>query len=220
MFCPNCGKQIKDNDNFCRYCGFDLRNDEINTNENEHPIYEQVIDYSKNYEKVEKEPEKEVHFEKSGEEFVLYDVKKHWMSIFWTIFLTPVFFIYFWNVFLNTHSFLSWIIALGLLAAIVYPAMRYNSDKIIITNHFAHVKIGIINPVEIDIPLDKLQKLEVSQTSFGRMLDYGLVSLISNSERYDYGYVKYPEDLQYIIDNPLEFVQESLSEDEKDFSKA
>ena len=30
MFCPNCGKQIKDYDNFCRYCGIDLKDDNFN----------------------------------------------------------------------------------------------------------------------------------------------------------------------------------------------
>ena len=30
MFCPNCGKQIKDYDNFCRYCGIDLKKDSFN----------------------------------------------------------------------------------------------------------------------------------------------------------------------------------------------
>ena len=27
MFCPNCGKQVNDSDNFCKYCGKDLRDE-------------------------------------------------------------------------------------------------------------------------------------------------------------------------------------------------
>ena len=27
MFCSNCGKEVKENDNFCRYCGFNLHNE-------------------------------------------------------------------------------------------------------------------------------------------------------------------------------------------------
>lgn len=28
MYCPNCGKSIKEYDNFCRYCGVNLREEE------------------------------------------------------------------------------------------------------------------------------------------------------------------------------------------------
>ncbi len=196
MFCPNCGKQIKDSDNFCRYCGNDLRN-EVSTCETagESDIEEYKLP------------------EDDGEELVLYDIKKHWMALFWPVVLTPVFFIYFWTVFLNTHSFFSWVIVLLLLLPIIYPVLRYNSDKIIITTKYAHIKLGVLNPEEIDIPLKKLDMLEVSQSAMGRMLDYGMVSFSHKSERFDYGYIKAPEELQYIIDNPARFVHEALEED-------
>lgn len=196
MFCPNCGKQIKDSDNFCRYCGNDLRN-EVSTCEaaGESDIEEYKLPAD------------------DGEELVLYDIKKHWMALFWPVVLTPVFFIYFWTVFLNTHSFFSWVIVLLLLLPIIYPVLRYNSDKIIITTKYAHIKLGVLNPEEIDIPLKKLDMLEVSQSAMGRMLDYGMVSFSHKSERFDYGYIKAPEELQYIIDNPARFVHEALEED-------
>ena len=100
-----------------------------------------------------------------------------------------------------------------LLLPIIYPALRYNSDKIIITTKYAHIKLGVLNPEEIDIPLKKLDMLEVSQTAVGRMLDYGMVSFSHKSERFDYGYIKAPEELQYIIDNPARFVHEAMEED-------
>lgn len=196
MFCPNCGKQIKDSDNFCRYCGNDLRNEVLTC---ETAGESDIEEY--------KLPEDD------GEELVLYDIKKHWMALFWPVVLTPVFFIYFWTVFLNTHSFFSWVIVLLLLLPIIYPVLRYNSDKIIITTKYAHIKLGVLNPEEIDIPLKKLDMLEVSQSAMGRMLDYGMVSFSHKSERFDYGYIKAPEELQYIIDNPARFVHEALEED-------
>lgn len=182
MFCPKCGKEIKEEDNFCRFCGTYLKED----------VSEicQVENLS------------------DDEEIVLYDVQKHWRSLALSILLIPLFFFYFWNIFLNTHSFFSWIVVLAILWLIIYPVARYKSDNIIITNKFAHIKIGIINPEEKDIPLKDLNILEVSQSSMGRLLDYGQAALISNSERIEYGYIKSPEDLQYIIENPDEFVQE------------
>ena len=204
MFCPNCGKQIRDYDNFCRYCGIDLRVEtrcvsSVNTSEDKSPIA-----VNEEY----KLPEDD------AEELVLYDVKKHHMALFWPVVLTPVFFVYFWNIFLNTHSFLSWVIMFGILAAIIYPVLRFIYDKIIITTKFAHIKIGVLNPVEIDIPINDLTRFDLTMTSMGRLMDYGMLSFTANSQRYEYRYVKAPEDLKYIIDNPARFLKEALSEDE------
>ncbi len=217
MFCPNCGKQIKDNDNFCRYCGSDLRVnvEDFSANNNQeyvvHHYQPEKMEY--NHQPNNDEPEYKLPDENS-EELVLCDIKKHWMALFWPVVLTPVFFIYFWFIFLNTHSFFSWVIVALLLILIVYPIMRYNSDKIVITTKYAHIKIGVLNPEEVDIPLSRLGMLEVSQTTVGRILDYGTVSFAHNSERFEYGYIEAPEELQYIIDNPARFVDEVLNEEE------
>lgn len=211
MYCPNCGKTIKEYDNFCRYCGADLR---------ENADKQEVIINSYNENEIKKDEKADMQIvdlaSDNGEELVLFDVKKHWMSLFWSVFFTPIFFSYFWNIFLNTHSILSWIVVLGLLAPIIYPILRYSSDKIIITNKYVHIKLGVLNPEEIDIPLSKLNILEVSQSTLGRLLNYGSVSFNSNSERFDYGYIQAPEELQYIIDDPARFVKEALEENEPD----
>lgn len=92
--------------------------------------------------------------------------------------------------------------------------LRYTSDKIIITTRYVHIKLGVLNPEEIDIPLSKINILEVSQSSMGRLLNYGSVSFSSNSERFDYGYIQAPEELQYIIDDPARFVKEALEDND------
>ena len=48
----------------------------------------------------------------------------------------------------------------------------------------------------------------------GRLLNYGSVSFSSNSERFDYGYIQAPEELQYIIDDPARFVKEALEDND------
>ena len=218
MFCPNCGKPVKENDNFCRYCGYSLTAEQEFSQPNE-PVVEQanieneyvVHHYNQHPEPIE--PEYELPNEDS-EELVIYDVKKHWMALFWPIFLTPVFFLYFWFIFLNTHSFFSWIIVFLILIPIVYPILRFNSDKIVVTTKFAHIKIGVLNPEEIDIPLSKLDMLDISQTTMGRIMDYGMVSFASNGEQFDFGYIKEPGELQYLIDNPARYIKESLEEED------
>ena len=198
MYCPNCGEQVKEEDNFCRYCGANLKIEPVS----------KEIEKPKN--EVSSETE-QVHYD--GEELFLCEFNKHWMALFWPVFLTPLFFIYFWNIFLNTHSFFSWIVVLALLVLIVYPIARYKSDSIVVTTKCIHIKIGVLNPAELQIPLNKLDVIDVTQSSMGRVLDYGTASFCINSEKYDYSYIKYPEDLQYIIDNPQKFLKESLEED-------
>lgn len=222
MFCPNCGKQVKENDKFCRYCGYKL-DEELNSdvvsvpyieypNKNETSENYTVHHYETQPEEAPKE-EEEVTPAYDGEELVIYDVKKHWMALFWPIFLTPIFFLYFWFIFLNTHSFFSWVIVFLILTPIIYPILRYNSDKIVITTKYAHVKLGVLNPIEIDIPLSKIAMLELSQTTMGRIMDYGMVSFVRENEQYDFGYIKEPGELQYLIENPARYIKEVLEEE-------
>ncbi len=220
MFCPNCGKYIKDTDNFCRYCGADLReqvtqsyieNISDETSENiEQPSESSEVEIFPVNNNREEEPQKEFVYE--GEELVLYEVKKHLMSLFWPMFLTPLFIVYFWIIFLNTHSFMSWVIVVSMLILIIYPVIRYKSDSIVITTKSAHIKMGAVKPINVEIPLEKTTMFDVTQSAMGRLLDYGTVTFCANSEKYDYPYIKYPEDIQYIIDNPKRFVQEALEE--------
>lgn len=224
MFCPNCGKQVKENDKFCRYCGTKL-DEELESGVISAPYIENPkkneIDEEYTIHHYEPQPvdEKDDIEEKytlpsdDSEELVIYDVKKHWMALFWPIFLTPIFFLYFWFIFLNTHSFFSWVVVFLILAPIIYPILRYNSDKIVITTKYAHVKLGVLNPMEIDIPLKKLEMLELSQTTMGRIMDYGMVSFIWDGDQYDFGYIKEPGELQYLIDNPARYIKETLSEE-------
>lgn len=216
MFCFRCGKQIKEDDNFCRYCGADLRTEFEPNHESVQQVVEEIVhanDSENNRVILEvKKAEESQTPVYAGEELVLYDIKKHWMALFWPAFLTPLFLVYFWVIFLNTHSLFSWVIVIAMLALIIYPIARYKSDKIVITTKAAHIKIGVLNPAELEIPLEKLNIIDVSQSSMGRLLDYGTATFCINAEKYDYSYIKYPEDLQFIIDEPQKFIEESLRE--------
>lgn len=190
MYCPNCGKEVKENDNFCRFCGIKL-----NTQQEECFV----------------QKTKEIEKEAEDEEIVLYEVKKHWIDLVVPIFLIPLFFLYFWNIFLNSHSFFSWIIMFSILGLIVYPIARFKSDRIVVTNKFVHIKSGVLNPIETDIPINELESLELSQTTMGRMFDYGFLAYITDGERKDYGNIKTPEELEYIIENPESFIEENIN---------
>lgn len=192
MFCPNCGKEVKENDNFCRYCGHNLQ-EEISVVETQTA---EVVEQTQTTDDVE--------------EVVLYVVKKHWIDLVVPAFLIPLFFFYFWNIFLNTHSFFSWIITFALLGFIFYPIARYKSDRMIITNKFVHIKVGILNPEEVDISLNDIDVLGFSQSSMGKFFDYGFASYINNGEKRDYGSIRAPKALEYIIENTQKFVEECM----------
>lgn len=225
MFCPNCGKEIKDSDNFCRYCGVDLRIDEPQVINDTNDKNEKIQSYIENNsaeisefdeeetslaDETSEEATEAEEAETETEEYVLYEVKKHWISLFFPAFLTPIFLTYFWNIFLNTHSILSWFVVIALLAFIIYPAMRFRADKFVITNKFAHIKTGLVNPAEFDIPLSKFDIFDIQQTSVGKMLDYGIISFYLNSEKYDYKYIDTPKYVKYIFEEPENFVRENL----------
>ena len=72
------------------------------------------------------------------------------------------------------------------------------------------MKVGVLNPEEADIPLDETDVVGLTQSTMGRMFDYAFVSYINNGEKRDYGSVKAPQDLEFIIENPQKFVEESL----------
>lgn len=203
MFCPNCGKEVKETDNFCRYCGQSLLED-VQVTE---PVKENVREIVDKSEMVEDCFDMD---NDSVEEVVLYEVKKHWMNYVVPVFLTPLFLLYFWFIFLNTHSFLSWIIALAILALIFYPIAKSKSDRMVITNKYVHIKSGVLNPQEFDISLNNIDMVEVSQSTMGRIFDYGFVSYYNGSENVDYGYITSPEDLEYIVENPKNYVEENV----------
>lgn len=222
MYCPNCGKMINDYDKFCRYCGINLQEDgEVRVQH-----YNEIQDDSDSSVKTclddiketndedvfEKEAEIQYTPNEDDEELVLYDVRKHIMGIFWPIVLMPVFFIYFWTIFMNTHSLFSWVLGVLLLIPIVYPMMRYYSDKIIITNKFIHIKHGIFNIEEFDIPIKKIRMLHVQQSMIGKFCNYGDIFFESPvTERiYNFKYAQNIDELKEIILNPVQFIKESL----------
>ncbi len=196
MFCPNCGNKVEEYDNFCRYCGKNLSE-------------KQPENYTR------KTARKNVP-EDTSEELVLYDVKKHSMAYFWSIIFLPVFFVYFWKVFLNTHSLFSWIAAFIILTPIIYPILRNSSDKIIVTTKYVRIKTGVIETKETDIPVSNTDILGLEQSFWGRMLNYGdLIFKHNNSDEISkFSYIDNFNEFADIIENTDEFIENSLAESE------
>lgn len=224
MFCPNCGKQVNDSDNFCKYCGKDLR-DEFTEKKNTLPSNqtEEVIEYPEaSSTEIETAVENRMDdfFEEENndytsedEEIVVYEIKKHFMAMFWPCVFSPIFIVYFWKFYVMIPGLWGFIIALLFLIPIIHPILRYFSDRIVITTNNLYITRGFVNVEEIRIPLKKIHLVRVRRSYLGRLAGYGhLVVERENSDKeITYRYIQEPDDVQFILNNPSAYIKEYLN---------
>lgn len=225
MFCPHCGKKVNDDDNFCKFCGYDLRDDRVENyaeqsviyNENT-PVERQIFgDYREV--KTQAEPEavrQDVIQVNEDEEIVVYEIKKHYMALFWPCVFSPIFIAYFWIFYVNIPSLLGFIIALIVLMPIVYPVLRYFSDRSVITTQSLHIRQGVFNIEDICVPLNKIHLVRIRRSFVGRFANYG--HLIIEKENSDkeivYRYIQDPEDVEFILRNPKAYIEEYFKQED------
>ncbi len=225
MFCPHCGKKVNDGDNFCKFCGYDLRDDRVENyaeqsviyNENT-PVERQIFgDYREV--KTQAEPEavrQDVIQVNEDEEIVVYEIKKHYMALFWPCVFSPIFIAYFWIFYVNIPSLLGFIIALIVLLPIVYPVLRYFSDRSVITTQSLHIRQGVFNIEDICVPLNKIHLVRIRRSFVGRFANYG--HLIIEKENSDkeivYRYIQDPEDVEFILRNPKAYIEEYFKQED------
>jgi len=228
MFCPNCGKKVQDDDNFCKYCGKDLRDNptqhpaetpqdsEVENRVAFEPVLEPIEDneFSANEVVGESSVEgfEEVEENFDDDEIVVYEIKKHFMAMFWPCVFSPIFITYFWKFYVIIPSFWGFVIALLFLAPIIHPVLRYFSDRIVITSANLYITRGFVNVEEIRIPLNKIHLVRVRRSYLGRLAGYGhLVVERENSDKeITYRYIQEPDEVQFILCNPEAYIKECL----------
>lgn len=85
------------------------------------------------------------------DEQVVYETKYHW-KIFFTL--------------------------SGMLTLFIYPALRRWSDEFVVTNRRVIVKIGIFSRHTLEMNLNKIESVNVEQSIFGRLFDFGTITVI------------------------------------------
>jgi len=95
---------------------------------------------------------------------------------------------------------------LGGVIAILMGTVRRNATEMALTNRRVVIKTGLVGRTTIEMLLNKVESIEVSETAFGRMLGYGTIVVIGTGGT--------PEPF-HKVDHPLEFRSHVQQEIEK-----
>ena len=120
---------------------------------------------------------------------------KHWMYIAWP-FLGMLFF--------SNRDLDGVVGACGLW--FIYRILRTITDKFVVTNEKIYFQTGIFSRKYIDLPISKINHVEFSQSIFGRLLDYGDISLSSAAalEAIKYSFVSRPKEFKEIVNTTIQ----------------
>jgi uncharacterized membrane protein YdbT with pleckstrin-like domain len=125
-------------------------------------------------------------------EEIVFKTRQHWLVIvpklvLWSVVSLVIFGVTL-VIFLATTAFLDGL-ALVLLLAMVFPFWRiivdflnWWNEQYVITNRRVIQLEGIINKHSIDSSLEKVNDVVLTQSAFGRMLNYGDVQILTASE--------------------------------------
>jgi uncharacterized membrane protein YdbT with pleckstrin-like domain len=84
--------------------------------------------------------------------------------------------------------------------------VRRNATEMVVTNRPVVIKTGLTSRKTIEMLLNKVESIEVSETSFGRMLGYGTIVVIGTGGT---------SELFHRIAHPLEFRSQVQQQIEK-----
>lgn len=92
------------------------------------------------------------------------------------------------------------------VVAILMGMVRRNATEMAVTNRRVVIKTGLASRKTIEMLLNKVESIEVSETAFGRMLGYGTIVVIGTGGT--------PEPFHKVA-NPLEFRSQVQQQIEK-----
>jgi uncharacterized membrane protein YdbT with pleckstrin-like domain len=126
-------------------------------------------------------------------ETVLYETRLHWIVMVRSILLACVLvvlagFVFYYpqtnaSLDANTLHLLQGAGALFLVAALIVILIgtaRRNATEMAVTNHRVVIKLGLIGRRTIEMILNKVESIEVKESTLGRMLGYGTILVIGS----------------------------------------
>jgi uncharacterized membrane protein YdbT with pleckstrin-like domain len=106
------------------------------------------------------------------------------------------------GVFATLVSWVTVILFVGGIAVAVWTALRYINQEYVLTNRRVIQVEGVLNRKSTDSSLEKINDAMLKQTFFGRMLDYGDLTVLTASES--------GIDAMKMLRSPIEFKKRML----------
>ena len=100
-------------------------------------------------------------------------------------------------------DFFAWFIIVGFVWT-VRDLIKFFTTKLVITNKRVSGKTGLINTNELDSPLNKINGIQVKQGLFGKMFNYGTISITTASTVFNFDYIDKPNEFKTILNNQIE----------------
>lgn len=108
-------------------------------------------------------------------------------------------------------DFIAWCILVGFIWTI-RDIIKFFTTKLVITNKRVNGKTGLINTNELDSPLNKINGVQVKQGLFGKIFNYGTVSITTASTVFNFDYIDKPNEFKTILNNQIEKYDEERIE--------
>lgn len=99
------------------------------------------------------------------------------------------------------------IVACAILIGFIWlikDLIKFFTTKLIITNKRVNGKTGLINTNELDSPLNKINGIQVKQGLFGKIFNYGTISITTASTVFNFDYIDKPNEFKNILNNQIE----------------
>lgn len=87
---------------------------------------------------------------------------------------------------------------------IIKDLIKFFTTKLIITNKKVNGKMDLINTNELDSPLNKINGVQVRQGLFGKIFNYGTISITTASTVFNFDYINKPNEFKTILNNQIE----------------
>jgi len=99
--------------------------------------------------------------------------------------------------------------------------IKFFTTKLVITNRRVNGKTGLINTNELDSPLNKINGIQVKQGLFGKIFNYGTMTITTSSSVFKFDYINNPNEFKTILNNQIEaYDDERIEKQAKKLAKA
>lgn len=87
---------------------------------------------------------------------------------------------------------------------IIKDIIAFCTTKLTITTKKITGKTGLINTNQLDSPLNKISGIQIEQGLFGKIFNYGTISVSTASTSFKFPYIDKPADFRTALNNQIE----------------